>query len=164
MNTSQRPGMPFASSTVAKYLDHQIEALKGLKTQRQIAAEIGYEKPNMISMFKRGEVKVPLDKVPALAKALHVDPAHLFRLALEQYWPDLGDTITEIFGRTVTKNEFELLIKPWREATDNVDPAPNDRMRTAIETMLCEQAVKSLPIATLFRGQSRPPRGVNRGI
>jgi hypothetical protein len=29
---------------------------------------------------------VPLDKIPLLAKALGVDPAHMFRLALEQYW------------------------------------------------------------------------------
>ena len=41
-------------------------------------------------MFKRGEVKVPLNKIPLLAKAINADPAHLFRLALEQYWPGLG--------------------------------------------------------------------------
>lgn len=113
---TNRPGMPFAQSSIAKYLDKQIEALKGVKTQRQIAAEIGYEKPNMISMFKRGEVRVPLDKIPALAKALEVDPGHLFRLALEQYWPGLRETIQAIFGRVVTANEEEILIKPWRAA------------------------------------------------
>jgi transcriptional regulator with XRE-family HTH domain len=135
-STSTKPGMPFAESSVAKYLDKQIEALKGLKTQREIAAEIGYEKANMISMFKRGEVKVPLDKIPALAKSLHVDPGHLFRLALEQYWPSLGSTIAEIFGRVVTANEEEILIKPWREATQNRDPGSNVQIRETVERML----------------------------
>ena len=91
-----KPGMPFANSAIAKYLDRHIDTLKGVKTQREIAAEIGYEKPNMISMFKRGEVRVPLDKIPLLAKAIDADPAHLFRLALEQYWPGLGETIRGI--------------------------------------------------------------------
>ncbi len=136
--TSIRPGMPFANSLVAMYLDKQIEALKGVKTQREIAAEIGYEKPNMISMFKRGEVKVPLDKIPALAKALHVDPGHLFRLAQEQYWPALGGTIAEIFGRVVTANEEEILINPWRDATKNGDPEPDARIKGAVERMLKE--------------------------
>jgi transcriptional regulator with XRE-family HTH domain len=128
--------MPFAESSVAKYLDKQIEALKGVKTQREIAADIGYEKANMISMFKRGEVKVPLDKIPALAKSLHVDPGHLFRLALEQYWPGLGSTIAEIFGRTVTANEEEILVKPWREATKDRDPGSTLQIAEAVERML----------------------------
>jgi transcriptional regulator with XRE-family HTH domain len=128
--------MPFAGGAIAKYLDRQIETLKGIKTQREIAAEIGYDKPNMISMFKRGEVRVPLEKIPALAKALHVDAGHLFRLALEQYWPDMGATIMEIFGRVVTANEEQILIRPWREATDNRDPPPDPRIAAAVERML----------------------------
>lgn len=136
MTKKPRPGMPFADSAIAKYIDHQIDGLKGVKTQREIAAEIGYEKANMISMFKRGEVKVPLDKIPALAKALHADPGHLFRLALEQYWPQLGATIEAIFGRTVTANEEAILVKPWREATGNLDPAPTPRTGEAVKRML----------------------------
>src|SRR5947209_7699722 len=105
MKKETRPGMPFSNSSIAKFLDRQIHKLNGVKTQREIAVEIGYDKPNMISMFKRGEMKVPLEKIPALAKAVEADPAHLFRLALEQYWPSLGETIQTIFGRTVTANE-----------------------------------------------------------
>ena len=94
----------------------------------------------MISMFKRGEVRVPLDKIPLLAKALHVDPGHLFRLALEQYWLNWGATIAEIFGRVVTANEDEILIKKWRAATDDRDPSPNDRINEAVDRMLREIA------------------------
>jgi len=49
-------------------------------------------------MFKRGEAKVPLDKVPILARALNVDPALLFCLAVEQYWPGGAEAVARIFG------------------------------------------------------------------
>src|SRR5271168_2244911 len=86
MKKISKPGMPFADSAIAKYIDKKIHELKGVKTQREIAQEVGYETPNIISMFKRGESKLPLNKIPLLSKALGVDPAHMFRLALEQYW------------------------------------------------------------------------------
>src|SRR5277367_3924605 len=111
MKVEVKPGMPFADSAIAKYLDKQIDALKGVKTQREIATEIGYDKPNMISMFKRGETKIPLDKIPLLAKAVGADAAHLFRLALEQYWLDLKATIDEVFERRMaSKNETEMFL------------------------------------------------------
>jgi transcriptional regulator with XRE-family HTH domain len=142
MKRATRPGMPFATVPIAEYLDKQIHALKGVKTQRQIAAEIGYGKPNMISMFKRGEVRVPLDKIPALAKALEVDPGHLFRLALEQYWPGLGKIIEEIFGRLATSKEEALLIEPWRKATGDKDPTPTPEIRKTIGEFIEEVGTK----------------------
>jgi transcriptional regulator with XRE-family HTH domain len=123
-----RPGMPFADSAIAKYLTTKIDALQGVKSQRDIASEIGYDKANMISMFKRGEARVPLDKILPLANSLRVDPAHLFKLALEQYWPDQLDMISKIFGQIHTENEGRILLTPWREITDNSDPAPDDRI------------------------------------
>ena len=138
MREPQKPGMPFANSAIARYLDKQIEALRGDKTQREIAIEIGYDKPNMISMFKRGEAKVPLDKIPLLAKALHLDPTHLFRLALEQYWPNMGDMIAKIFGRIASENEEAILLRKWRTATDNMDPAPSPALEEAVDRLIRE--------------------------
>lgn len=112
---------PHEDSAIAVYLSKQIEALSGVKSQREIAYEVGYEKPNIISMLKRGETKVPLDKVPALAKALHVDPTHLFRLALEQHSPQVAKIFQQIIGNTVTDNEFEIVEK-IRAYTKNADP------------------------------------------
>ncbi len=112
---------PHSGTRIVNFLNKQINSLAAVKTQRQIAFECGYDKPNIISMFKRGDTKVPLDKIPALAKALEVDPAMLFRLALEQYWPDMQKVVTEIFGRTVTKHEYEL-VQAIRAATDDMDP------------------------------------------
>ena len=139
-SSSSKPGLPAATSSVAIYIRKQIDALKGVKTQREIAAEIGYDKPNILSMMKQGETKVPLDKIPLLAKALNVDPAHLFRLALEQYWPGLGSTITQIFGQLASKHEEEIFLTKWRIATGNMDPAPNAKIDAAVDRMLDEAA------------------------
>ncbi len=145
MRELQKSGMPFAGSAIARYLDKQIEALRGVKTQRQIAIEIGYDKPNMISMFKRGEARVPLDKIPLLAKALHVDPTHLFRLALEQYWPNMGDMIAKMFGRIATENEEAILLSRWRTATNNMDPPLDPALGAAVDRMISEIVAKDGP-------------------
>lgn len=119
---SGRAGMPYAEMPIALYISKQIDVQASMgKTQREIAQEIGYEKPNMISMFKRGEAKVPLDKIPALAKALNVDPAFLFKMAIQQYWPDIGEAIAEIFGTVLTRNETKI-IEIIRHAAKGTDP------------------------------------------
>lgn len=139
-NEPIKPGMPFSNSAIAAYLDKQIDALRGRKTQREIASETGYTRPNIISMFKRGETKVPLDKIPALAKALEADPAHLFRLGVEQYWPGISDTVRQIFGSlaAATTNEEEIILTKWRAATKNMNPGPSARTSAAIDKMLKE--------------------------
>ena len=103
-----------------------------VKIERRIAVEIGYEKPNMISMFKRGETKVPLDKIPALAKALNVDAAFMFKLAVQQYWPDMGKAIAEIFGTVLTKNETKM-IELIRRLTKGSDPELTHRAKRKLK-------------------------------
>lgn len=126
-----KPGMPYADSRIAKYLSKQIDTLAGRKSQREIAQEIGYDKPNMISMFKRGECKIPLDKVPALAKSVEADPAFLFRLAMEQFWPDGNNPINTIFGTVLTRNETEIILHVRKESGET-DPALTPELAQAI--------------------------------
>lgn len=109
------------TSKIAAYVAKQIDALAGIKSQRDIAREMGYEKGNIISMFKTGEVKVPLDKIPALAKAINVDPAFLFRLAMEQYWPDMNEAIGAVFGSITTANQRKILAR-IQELSGEEDP------------------------------------------
>jgi hypothetical protein len=123
------PGVTMAKASkntklpsIAAYLARQIDSQATLgKTQQQIAIEVGYERPNIIAMMCSGDVKVPIDKVPALARALDVDPVLLLRMALQQYWPNSAAAIAEIFGTLVTKNEVKVL-ETIRSATNNSDP------------------------------------------
>lgn len=116
-----KPSGPYADTALCKFLTKQIHALSRLKNQREIAAEIGYDRPNMLSMIKSGDAKLPLDKVPALAKALGVDARHLFRLTLEQHHPEVARVAHEIFGHVVSDNEMAL-VQIFRKITGDADP------------------------------------------
>lgn len=130
--------VPFKETAISRYLTKQIDALSGVKSQRTIALELGYKKPNIISMFKSGTAPIPLDKIPPLARSLHVDAAHLFRLALQQYWPSLKDTVEKTLGNIATANEEELFLKRWRAATKDMDPASNPKVAAAFKRFLAE--------------------------
>lgn len=113
---------PFADKNITRYISAQIDLLKKDKSAREIAAEMGYNNANIISMFKRGESRVPLEKIPSLARALHVDVRHLFRLAMEDYWPGQRKALEEIFGTSITANEAQIL-EEIRRLTGNQDIA-----------------------------------------
>jgi transcriptional regulator with XRE-family HTH domain len=133
---------PFGHTAIAKFLEARIEEMKGFKTQREIAEEVGFNTPNMISMLKNGDSKIPLDKIALLARALDVDPGHLLRLGLEQYWTGLGDVIDEVFGHIASANEFELFLKKWRQVTENTDPRPTRSMKYEVDVTI-EQIARS---------------------
>lgn len=82
---------------VADYLSQQL-AVCG-KSQREIATEVGYSNPNIITMFKSGATKIPLTKVGAFAKALGVDPAFMLRLVMNEYMPKTWEAIEGILGK-----------------------------------------------------------------
>ena len=125
-------GKPFAGSRLAAFITKRILELRPAKTQAQIATEAGFANVNMASMIKAGATRLPIDRVPALAKALDCDPAYLLLLALEQ---TVGSTeaaaITSILSNAVTNNEMAW-VRALREASDMSDPPLTRRARAAI--------------------------------
>jgi len=94
--------------TVAQYLTFHINNSE--KTQRQIALEIGYTKPNIISMFKQGATKLPLDKIGPLAKALEIAPDDLFLKVMTEYMPETFEALSPFLcGQMLSKDELEML-------------------------------------------------------
>ena len=123
---------PYANTTTARLIADRIRDLSHKKTQAEIASEAGFANANMMTFLKNGRNKVPLDRVPSLAKALEVDPAYLMRLALDQaVGATAAKAITEIFGTPATENERGWL-KELRDASDNTDPRLTARSRTAL--------------------------------
>ena len=109
-------------SRVAHYISQRIDALQGRKTQKDIAEEAGYQHPNNLSMIRHGTSKLPLDRVPALARALECDVGELFAVALEQYFD--GETIVafrRVMTADLTKNEVEW-IEFLRAVSEDDDP------------------------------------------
>jgi hypothetical protein len=95
-------------TTVAEFLAGQI-ALAGVQ-QNDLAKQLGYDKPNIITMFKQGTTKLPLNKVGPMAKALHIDPVHLLRRVMQEYYAESWASIEEILTATpISANEAEIL-------------------------------------------------------
>jgi hypothetical protein len=125
-------GKPFADTRLAKFLQKRILELRSRKTQALIATEAGFSQANMLAMIKVGASKLPLDRVPALAKALECDPALLFMMAMEQLGGDTTEpAIRRIFGTLVTENEVAWL-EEIRKASGHSDPALTSKARAAI--------------------------------
>ena len=47
-------------------------------SQRQLATSIGYKHQSTVAMIESGQRKIPADKIPILAKALHCEISDLF--------------------------------------------------------------------------------------
>ena len=97
---------PYQNTATAKLISDRVRDLSHRKTQAEIASEAGFANANMMTFLKNGRNKVPLDRVPSLAKALEVDPAYLMRLALDQaVGATAAKALNEIFGTPATENE-----------------------------------------------------------
>ena len=123
---------PYADTALTIYLEKKILELRAVKTQAEIAGEAGFVNANVLSLIKSGSARLPLDRVPALAQALNVDPARLLFLALEQSAGSAAARVFEkIFSTAVTSNEHGWITE-LREASGNSDPAITTRARAAL--------------------------------
>jgi hypothetical protein len=112
--------------SVAEFLDQQINFVSRItgKTQKDIAVEIGYDKPNIITMFKQGLTKVPINKVGPLAKAINVDPIHLLRVVMSEYSPDTWSALEAIIGTNMVSEPERVILDIVRQTAQGLDVAP----------------------------------------
>lgn len=106
--------------SVAKFIGQQLALSE--KSQKEIAAAIGYDRPNFITMIKNGQSKLPIHRVPALARELGIDPLFFMRLVMSEYMPEVWDTVEEVLEGaeklTITPEEIKI-IKIIREQSAN---------------------------------------------
>ena len=88
---------------VAEYIAAQLKVCG--RKQKEIAAEAGFASPNILSMIRHGETKLPIPRVNALADALEVPRAKLMKMVLEEYQPEILRAIEESLGPIVVKPE-----------------------------------------------------------
>lgn len=115
------------ASLVAKLISDAID--KSGKSNTQIARETGFPRPNVIAMIRYGDTKLPLERVPGMARALGLDAKYLMRTTLAEYMPWFLPIVEDLFGAAASRNELEIL-RTIREATGNADPhIGSDRQR-----------------------------------
>ena len=126
-------------TSVAEFIAERLAVID--KTQRQIATECGFENANVITMFKQGNTRLPLNRIGPLAKALEVDPVHLLRLAMREYLPDTWDSLENAMQSTLmTANELDL-IRAYRAATGDNDAVATVIKRDAVIAVVAAAAV-----------------------
>lgn len=105
--------------TVAEMLSDAISRCG--KTQREIAEELGYDNPNIITMFKQGHTKLPLKIVGQFARAVGIDPAYFLRVVLLEYMPDTLEAVEQVSGGLVLSDTERALIREYRSMTHERD-------------------------------------------
>jgi transcriptional regulator with XRE-family HTH domain len=99
-----------ATYQLAEFLNRNWDEKVG-RTNEDVAQELGYRAANMISMWRTGRTRVPLEKLPDIARLMKVDIALLLPMWLEQQWGDRADggNMRAIFDRFGTAREGQLL-------------------------------------------------------
>jgi transcriptional regulator with XRE-family HTH domain len=105
--------------SVAKFIADRMSALG--KTARAIADEIGGPSDKAISMITNGMSKLPISLVSALAHSLDVDAAHLLRLTLREYMPDVLEAIEKVSQRRLISDREVALLDGFRAITGDRD-------------------------------------------
>lgn len=110
---------PLQAGTVAQYIAECIAA-SGM-TQQEVATAIGMPNANAISMLTTGSLKLPINRIGAIAKALGIDATHLLRLTLREYSPDLLGAIEDVLERPLISVRGAALIDSFRMVTGDRD-------------------------------------------
>ncbi len=124
------------SSKVAEYIAAAIE--RSSKTQLEISAEAGFPRSSVLSMIKQGQTKMPLARIPQMARALDVDAVEFFRLAMSEYMPELQRITDEMYAREQLSPAEAELLQQVRAATGQQPLQLTPEVRQALARFLDE--------------------------
>jgi transcriptional regulator with XRE-family HTH domain len=100
-------------------------------TNEELADDMGYARSNIISMWRTGKSRIPLERLPDLSRLLNVSMAELMPMWVEQYAPQIRVEVGKMFNRLVTENEFEV-IEAIRQASESTNPKPSRAQLKAV--------------------------------
>ena len=96
-----------AKAKVAAFVEQRVNRSK--LSQKEMADICGFPTANMITMIKTGATKVPIEKIPKLARALDVDRVEFFDMVMRSYKPKEYNAILEIIGEPITEAEHKVV-------------------------------------------------------
>jgi hypothetical protein len=90
----------------------------------QLCQELGFDKLITLTLVKSGSIRFPVNKIPALAKALELDTGELLTVALSEADPALWETIKEVFNPMRLTSAEVSMITHLREVCGDRKVAP----------------------------------------
>lgn len=98
---------------VPEIVAQAVLALSHRKTQKQLAAEMGFKHVNTLSMVKHGKTPLPYIRLDAFARVLEIDFGYLVRCWIEdgetQEAIALGKAFEDCGFTVLSTNELEIL-------------------------------------------------------
>ena len=90
----------------------------------ELARALGYDQEHVVELITQGRMRLPINKVNKLARALSLDPKLVLRLAMESSAPGLLDAIEDVLNPLKLSGSEERLIKHCRKLARGRDAAP----------------------------------------
>lgn len=113
----------FEQSGLTHFLNRQQNA-KSLSDE-QMAEALGFSRATIYTMIKSGAAKMPVGKIPSLAKVLEVSPAEVLEVVLRDAFPELLDVIRKVWGPTnLSDGEKKLLLAYRALVNEHEDVEP----------------------------------------
>jgi hypothetical protein len=131
-------------------------------TNAELAQRWDYNAAGIISMWKAGNSKVPIEMLPELATFLGVDLAMLLPLWVEQYDDPRSKkrvnnvAVQQAFQRMITGNEFKIIqrIRKLFKAQKKLDPVLTAKQLQAIEHVVADDMFANLVIDEFNKGSA----------
>jgi len=139
-------------SLVARFIASRIEDSR--LSQKDIATLCGFENPNIITMIKHGNTKVPLDKIGLVANALEIDAIQLFKMCMEEYQPSTWNVIAPLMESALTRDESRLLMALRESAGGLSLSALGAKSRQHLEDFILSIRVPPLATQSETRSES----------
>lgn len=117
------------------------------ETNADLAEEWGYKSPGIVSMWRTGKSRVPIERLGDLARKLGFDLAVLMPLWVEQFNPERGHEgikitkeIETVFKRLATVSEFAVLkvLRNGAKTRGQTDPVYTARQIQAFEQIAAD--------------------------
>lgn len=109
--TKPRIGRPKTVTVTTEYKSAQVLhrwLYETNVTNKEVAGHLGL-RPNMISMMKTGEVKIPIRHIPGIAEAMAQDKEELLDAVLLDHEPELYEIILTTKKKVFSAKELAIL-------------------------------------------------------
>jgi transcriptional regulator with XRE-family HTH domain len=141
------------------------------RTNAEVAKEMGFSAPNVVSLWRTGKSRVPIERLPQLAELLRIDLAALFPLWAEQYLPTSARkegwgeaayrALKSIIERIADEGEMRIL-KAIRKGLAGASTGVTTDALAAHEALAADPSLADLVIAERDRRQAIRRAGAAR--
>jgi hypothetical protein len=97
---------------------------KACVSDEVVAEACSFSSVKFVQQIKQNNMKIPLTKIPSLAKAIGLDENHLLRLALNENHPGLLEQIEAMLGTMLISESEKKLIESYRYISKDTDATP----------------------------------------